>query len=92
MAELNWQSIITDDKERKIFEALEDPKWDWRTVRALSRESGLEAGEVRAIIGKYPELIRKSEVPSQKGEDLYTLQSRFYEGTKGWDFLSSSST
>jgi hypothetical protein len=84
MAELNWQSIITDDKERKIFEALEDP--------ALSRESGLEAGEVRAIIGKYPELIRKSEVPSQKGEDLYTLQSRFYEGTKGWDFLSSSST
>ena len=92
MDELNWRNVITDEREIKIFEALEDPKWDWRTVRALSKASGLEPEKVLTIIVKYPRLIRRSSVPSEKGEDLFTLQSRFYQNKKGWDFLSTSTT
>jgi hypothetical protein len=90
MAELDWQSIITDEREIKMFEALENPKWDWRTVRALSRESGLDQEAIKKIIKMHPELIRKSDVQSQNGEDLYTLQSRFYKRKRSWEFLSSS--
>ncbi len=92
MAELNWRNAITDERERKIFEALEDPRWDWRTVRALSKASGLEPEKVLTIITKYPHLIRKSAVPSEKGEDLFTLQSRFYQSKKWWDFLTTTTT
>ena len=90
MAELDWRSIITDEREIKMFGALENPKWDWRTVRALSRESGLDQEAIQKIIKMHPELIRKSDVQSQNGEDLYTLQSRFYERKRSWEFLSSS--
>ena len=90
MAELDWRSIITDEREIKMFEALENPKWEWRTVRALSRESGLDQKAIQKIIKMHPELIRKSDVQSQNGEDLYTLQSRFYKRKRSWEFLSSS--
>ena len=92
MVELNWRNAITDERETKIFEALEDPNWDWRTVRALSKASDLEPEKVLTIITKYPHLIRKSAAPSEKGEDLFTLQSRFYQSKKGLDFLTTSTT
>lgn len=92
MAELNWRNAVTDERERKVFEGLEDPRWDWRTLRALSQASGLETEKVLGIIAKYPHLVRKSAVPSQKGEDLYTLQNRYYKSKKAWDYLSSFST
>lgn len=96
MDTLDWHSIIEDSRERSMFKALDNPSWEWRTVRALSRESGLTSDEVRTVIARYRQLIRQSGVPSEDGEDLYTLQSRYYERKsplqKGWDFLSSSST
>ena len=27
--------------EEKIMRALEDPKWDWRTIEGISRETGV---------------------------------------------------
>jgi hypothetical protein len=94
--QIDWRQVITDPREVKMFEALENPTWEWRTPAALARESGLTENEVRAVASRHPELVRKSIVPSQTGEDLYTLQTRFYERKsplqKGWDFLSSSST
>jgi hypothetical protein len=94
--ELAWRQVITDPKQIDMFRALEDPKWDWRTPAALARESGLTEDQVRAVAAGNPELVRKSAVPSQQGEDLFTLQSRFYERKgplkKGWDFLSASSS
>jgi len=92
MIKINWRNAITDEQEKKIFEALENPKWDWRTARALSKATGLKPEKVLIIIAKYPHLIRRSAVPSEKGEDLFTLQSRFYQNKKGLDFLTTSST
>jgi len=92
MIELNWRDVITDEREKKIFEALDDNTWDWRTIRALSKASGLEPDNVLTIISQYPHLIRRSAVPSEKGEELFTLQSRFYQNKKGWDFLNTSTT
>lgn len=97
MIETDWRKVVTNPGERKIFEALEDSQWQWRTLAALSGASGLPPEQVRQVVeSKYPWLVRKSLVPSQKGEDLYTLQSSFFERrnplVKVWTFLSTSSS
>ena len=71
-----WKDRIVDPKERKVFEALSDPEWDFRTVGGLSKATGLPEKEVLAVLGEYPDLIRKSPVRDEKGRELYTLRSR----------------
>jgi len=72
----NWQDIIIDAKERRVFEVLADAKFDFRTIEGIARRSGLAANEVREIIIKYFNLVRKSPIPDRKGRDLYTLQDK----------------
>jgi hypothetical protein len=92
----DWRQVVTNPAEVQIFEALEDPQWQWRSIGALSRVSGLPESEVRSVLYKYPSLVRKSSVPSADGQDLFTLQQRYYENKnpfdKGWDFLAPSSS
>ena len=71
-----WEDRIIDPAERKVFEALSDPEWDFRTVAGVSKATGLLETEVAAVLEKYPDLIRKSPVRDAKGRDLYTLRSR----------------
>ena len=71
-----WQQTIRDPRERKVFEALADPRWDFRTLPGLSRETGLSESEIGATLDKYPLLVRKSLVPDRHGRELFTLRSR----------------
>ena len=70
-----WEEKISDPNERKVFEALSDPAWDFRTAAGISQATGLSESEVRAILQRYPELVRKSAVPDTKGRELFTLRS-----------------
>lgn len=94
--ETDWRKAISDPLETKVFEALEDPRWEWRTIPALSRASGLDHEGIRRILRKYPVLVRRSAVPAPSGEDLYTLQSRYFDRQslfeKVWTSVSSSSS
>ena len=69
----HWQEIVTDPDERKVFEALEDPQWDFRTVEGMVRTTGLSEEAVQNVIEKFSELVRQSKVPDRKGRDLFTL-------------------
>ncbi len=75
--EKKWQDIVTDANERKVFEALADPAWDFRTIGGLVRATGLSEPDVRGIVAKYkPQgLIRQSTAPRKKREALFTLTS-----------------
>jgi hypothetical protein len=92
---VDWRSVISDPNELKIFQALEDQKWDWRTVKGLARQSNLADQEVRRVLVKYPNLIRRSRVPTATGDEVYTLQERYFERKgfldKVWTFTSGSS-
>ena len=96
MFQTDWQQVVADPAERKVFEALEDPRWDWRTIHALSGVSGLDAESTRRILQKYPVLVRQSTVPGPGGEELYTLQRRHFERQtiveKIWTSVSSSTS
>jgi hypothetical protein len=79
----DWRSVIRDPEEKRLFEALASPQWDFRTIDGLVEETGLSPKRVRAIIGKYPSLIRRSLVPDREGRDLYTLSSKS-QGLREW--------
>jgi hypothetical protein len=94
--QLNWRAVVTDLQHARIFEALEDPRWDWRSLGALARASGLPAEQVVRILNSYPSLVRRSTAPGPQGEELFTLQSRYFNRKnslqKALDFLSAPSS
>ena len=72
----DWRPLISNPDERKVFEALEDSRWDFRTIRGLSASSGLPEERVRQVVMKYPNLVRQSSVLDRDGRELYTLASK----------------
>jgi len=72
----NWQEIVTDLKERRIFELLDDPKWDFRTMNALKKSTGMSEREIENIITKHLGLIRESPVRDEEGRRLFTLATK----------------
>jgi phosphatidylserine/phosphatidylglycerophosphate/cardiolipin synthase-like enzyme len=67
---------ILDPNERKVFEALADPSWDFRTAEGIAKATGLAQSQIRAILLAYPDLVRTSAVRDRKGRELFTLRSR----------------
>lgn len=72
----NWQTRIHDPRELKLFKALADPTWDFRTIPGLSESTGIPEPEVATILTKYPDLVRKSPIPDRRGRPLFTLRER----------------
>jgi hypothetical protein len=71
-----WERQITEPNERKVFSALSDEKWDFRTVEGISRDTGISESEIREIIGRYPKWIRKSLALDREGKELFTMRSK----------------
>jgi hypothetical protein len=72
-----WRQVVRDPREAKIFEALEDPRYEWRTLKALQRASGMSEQEVRQVLDRNRSLIR--EARSQSSEPIWTLQERYWK-------------
>ena len=91
----DWRVVLDDEGERKVFEELEKPEWDWRTTSGISTATGMSAVDIERALESHPTLVKRSGVPSESGEQLYTLRSRFYERKspigKIWTVMSSSS-
>ena len=96
MSASDWRSVVTDPQHVRIFEALEDPRWEWRTLSALARASGLNAEQTLRVLNTYPTFVRRFAIPGPNGEELFTLQSSYFEKKnplqKAWDFLSAPSS
>lgn len=90
--ETNWREVVSHPQEVKIFEALEDKRYAWRTLRALAKNSDLSEDEVRIILAKYPSLVRRSKILSKDGKELFTLQSRYFNNLSTWSFTTSGSS
>ena len=64
-------------EEEQVFKALENPKYEWRTIDGIVKETGLSEDEVIKIIKKFDGLIIKSSIPSIDGKSLFTTRSKF---------------
>ncbi len=62
------------DEWSKVYSALADPSWDFRTVEGIAEDTGLEQEHVGRLLDEHQSDIRQAV--SRKWGILYTLQSR----------------
>jgi len=70
----NWEDVIKDSDEVKVFESLADGNWDFRSLDGIKRATGLQTDDVVRILNRHPDLVRNSSMPDKKGRTLYTLR------------------
>lgn len=59
-----------------VLFAISDPRWDFRTIGSLSRQTGFQESEVEDILKTHPKQFRSALVPDADGNMLFTLRSR----------------
>lgn len=61
--------------------ALENPKYDWRTVDGISTETGIDPNQVAAILEGIRNLVDivQSSVPDKRGRALFTTRKHYIE-------------
>jgi hypothetical protein len=64
------------NEEKLIFQALDDGRYDFRTVEGIAQDTGLPEETIKEVIEKNPKHIRKCLLPDEKGRELYTLAAR----------------
>ena len=68
------------DPEVLVTAALEDDRYDWRTLDGVAEQTGLPLAQVRHIIEDLGNKIVRSSIPDPEGRGLYTTR-RHYNAT-----------
>lgn len=74
--EMQNLQVLCASCHRKIDKALNNKKWDYRTVKGIAKEVNMNEEFVRSILTNPKSNVRESFATSRKGEKLYTLKSR----------------
>jgi predicted ArsR family transcriptional regulator len=78
----NTGRAVPAELRQRVTSALEDPKYEWRTIDGVAKELGLTEAQVRAVLDDLQEEIVRSSVPDESGRNLYTTR-RHYRQTHG---------
>jgi hypothetical protein len=76
--------------KQKVFRALRDPNWDWRTMEGLEKDTGLSAGQIFKVVTDH---ISKIEITNSREHGvLFRLKVREQKDSplldKALDYLS----
>lgn len=63
---------MNDNPKQKVFAALKDPNWDWRTMEGLEKATGLSRGEISRVVSEHISKIETSK--SQEHGMVYRLK------------------
>jgi len=75
-------------REREIvFEALENPDFEWRTISGISEETGLATETVSGVLAKHGDQIVRSSKVTKDGRTLYTTRARFRDIASPWSVI-----
>jgi hypothetical protein len=68
-----------DEKGQQVVRALENPKYDWRTIDGISTETGISPQQVSLILQFLPSVVDivQSSAPDKKGRQLFTTRNHF---------------
>ena len=70
------------DSKTQVIAALENRKWDWRTVEGIARDTELSEQQILEILEASPNEIIRSRIPDAQGRALYTTR-RHYAQRRG---------
>jgi hypothetical protein len=74
--EMRANQEAQESEEKAVLAALEDPKWEFRTVDGIATTTGVSAAKVEDILNRRREWVRESNIRDEKGRRLFTLRSR----------------
>jgi hypothetical protein len=66
------------DARDQVLRAVRDPRWDFRTVNGIARQTGLSEDVVADALGQLLSdgAVRRSDVPDRHGHSLFTPGQR----------------
>ncbi len=77
--------VLTDNANR-ILDALESPKYQWRTLEGLSKETGVDPEEIQKILaGALSDQVVTTQ--DRSGRLLYTTRRHYYTSQGLWNRL-----
>jgi DNA-binding IclR family transcriptional regulator len=62
-----------------VIAALEDRRYEWRTIDGLAEQTGLPSAKVQEILESLQEDLVRSSVPDDRGRSLYTTRKHYRE-------------
>ena len=76
----NQANQLTDAEVRDlIVGALEDQRYDWRTIEGISEQTGIPQAKVREVLETLQREVVRSSVPDELGRSLYTTRKHYRE-------------
>ncbi|MGO9123339.1 MAG: hypothetical protein ACLP6G_00485 [Terriglobales bacterium] len=73
-------TVVSHDLRNRVIAALENPKYDWRTVGGVASEVGASKDDVAALLGAMPDIVVRAS--DDKGRTIFTTREH-YERTHG---------
>jgi hypothetical protein len=77
MSSSDWRKVVKNPGEIKMFDALADTDFTWRTLPALIRESGMKEADVITALWKWRDFIIEGR--TQAGEPVWALRRRYWQ-------------
>lgn len=75
-------SQLNGNVRDQIIRALEDDRYEWRTVDGVGEQIGIPAAQVQEILESLKQEIVRSSIPDESGRSLYTTR-KHYRDTHG---------
>jgi hypothetical protein len=69
--------------EQVVLKALESPKYRYRTVHGIARETKIDEGRVRKVLKSSP-IVRQSFAKSKTGKQLFASKKKVSVGEDLW--------
>jgi len=66
-----------EEHVRSLIAALENPEFDWRTVRGISRETGLSEDQIEEVLSKIEDILVQSY--DGNGKPIFTTRKHYNE-------------
>lgn len=60
-----------------VKKSLEDRRYKWRTIRGIAKQTGTSPEEIRKLLATHADLVIKSSIQAESGEDLFTTREHF---------------
>lgn len=68
---------LNENKIQAVINALDNPKYKWRTIDGVAKETGFDQAYVEEVLKKLSDEIVKSSINSADGRDLFTTRDNF---------------
>jgi hypothetical protein len=78
----NQSPQLNGNLRDQIIRALEDSRYEWRTVNGVAEQIGIPAAQVQEILEGLKQEIVRSSIPDEAGRSLYTTR-KHYRDTQG---------